>query len=72
METYAVSSFLLNLTYLTVAVLALFFGLKALDKSLGNPFGAAYEIMAENPIALAIYYGLRMFAIAFLMGSLLS
>ena len=72
METYALTSFLINMLYLAVACAGLFYGLRLLDKLLKTPFGTAYENISTDPMALALYYGLRLLAIALLMAELLS
>lgn len=44
-------------------------GLKFLDDSLKVKFRDAYAKMSENPIALALYHGLRLIAVVYLFGT---
>ena len=50
---------------------AIWISLRFLNKSAGISFKVAYAKISENPVALAIFHGLQLFAAAYLYGSIL-
>ena len=67
-----VGSFWANMTYTAVAVLMVFFALKFLNWHNGVKFSEhVHGAMQGQPLALALYYGLRFIGICMVAAALL-
>ncbi|MBX3447530.1 MAG: hypothetical protein KF765_12320 [Parvibaculaceae bacterium] len=66
MTDFALLSFLVNVAYFLIAGGAAVGLLKWFDWTLCASFGEARRKMADDPTALAIYYGARFFAVFYL------
>lgn len=72
---FALVSFVLRLCYFVIALCAVVGFLRWLDwtMGLGGKFKSeVWDVIAENPLALALYHGLRFFAVVWLAGQFLS
>lgn len=69
MTDFALLSFLISLGYFVVAVLVAVSMLKWFDWTLGASFGEARRKMNDDPKALALYYGLRLVAVFYLVAA---
>lgn len=68
MDGFVFTAAFLKLGYAAIAALAVWFGLRRLDASLGVPFSESIKIIRRSPIAAALYYGARILAICLLVG----
>lgn len=66
MTEIAFFSFLVSLGYFLMAAVAAVLLLKWFDWTLGVRFGEARRKMQDEPMALAVYYGIRLFAVFYL------
>jgi len=72
MSEVIITSMAIKVAMAFMALLVIWGLFRLLDRSTGLPFYKAMEIMYENPVALAVYYGLRFLGACFLIGLLLS
>ena len=64
-------SYLVDLCYTMTAALLLFFGLRYLDKRSGRPWPDTMQGILKDPVASALYHGLRILALCIFAGLLL-
>lgn len=57
-----------DLAYLVVALVAFYVALNVLDRLGRQKFRDLWRILRANPVALSIYLGSRIVAVAFLVG----
>lgn len=72
---FAVVSFAIRLVYFVLALLAVVAFLRWLDWTLGvhGKFKSqVWDVIAQNPLALALYHGARFYAVVYLAGQFLS
>lgn len=72
---FALVSFLVHVVYLLIALAVVIGFLRILDWTLGlhGQFKSqVWDVLAQNPLALAVYYGFRFFAVCWLAGQFLS
>jgi hypothetical protein len=63
-------STLMNIFWLLVGFVGVVYGLRYFDKSLGINFKSqVWDVIATNPLALALYHGLRLVAVAMLLSA---
>ena len=67
-----VYGFFAVLVLVPLAVMAWHWMLGQLDERLGVGFRTSYEKIKEDSLALSIYHGCRLLAVAFIVGSLFS
>ncbi|MDO8606169.1 MAG: transglycosylase SLT domain-containing protein [Phaeospirillum sp.] len=70
-DDFAITAFALRLAYGIVAVIGIIWLSSHLDQRAKRSFGDSMEEMAKDPIALALYYGLRFVGLALLLGMLM-
>lgn len=68
MNNFVITAALLKLGYAAFACVLMVGLLRFYDWSVKTPFSSSFAIMRQNPIALAIYKGLRILAVAILIG----
>lgn len=71
MDDYVILSAALKLGYALLAVFGLVYFTRWLDRRSGILFAEIAARIRENPLASAIYYGLRILALAFLVGAVI-
>jgi len=60
----------MNMLWLLVGFVGVIFGLRYFDKSLGISFKSqVWDVIATNSMALAVYHGLRLIAVAMLLSA---
>ena len=60
----------MNIFWLLVGFVGVVFGLRYFDKSLGISFKTqVWDVIAQNSMALALYHGLRLVAVAMLLSA---
>lgn len=72
---FALVSFLIRLVYFCLALAAAIGFLRWLDWTIGihgNFKSQVWDVLKQNPMALAVYHGLRFFAVVWLAGQFLS
>lgn len=72
---FAVASFLVRLVYFVLSLIAIVGFLRWLDWTMGihNKFKSqVWDVISQNPLALAVYHGARFFAVVYLAGQFLS
>lgn len=72
MNQVLLTSIGLQLVTAIIALLVIWGMFRLLDRGMGHPFADAVEKMYENPMAVALYYGLRFLGACILIGLLLS
>jgi soluble lytic murein transglycosylase-like protein len=70
-DDFALLAATLRLGYALLAVIGLILVSSWLDQRAGRTFAQSLEQMAKEPLALAVYYGGRIIALALLMGALM-
>lgn len=68
MDEFIIAAALMKLGYVALAAACIWYGLRALDRSLGASFRETVAIIRQQPIATAIYYGARILAVCLLVG----
>ncbi|MCJ2164656.1 MULTISPECIES: transglycosylase SLT domain-containing protein [unclassified Pseudodesulfovibrio] len=64
-------SFLIDLVYTLTSALLLFYGLRFLDKRSGRPWKGTMATIRQDPLASALYHGLRILALCLFAGLLM-
>ncbi|BAE50560.1 transglycosylase SLT domain-containing protein [Paramagnetospirillum magneticum] len=70
-DDFAITAILLRVGFAILAILGLIWLSSHLDQRAKRTFDDSMEQMAKNPIALALYYGLRFVGLALLLGALM-
>ena len=70
-DDFAITATLLRVVYAIIAVLGLIWLSSHFDQRAKRTFNDSMEEMAKEPMALAIYYGARIIALALLLGALM-
>lgn len=68
MDSFVFTAALMKLGYVALAAAAIWYGLRALDRSLGVRFSETMAIIRRDPKATAIYFAMRILAICVLVG----
>ena len=71
MENVLIYSTLLKVGLAIVALVTLRIVMRAMDRRTGTKLVDHMEIIDDNPMALAVYHGARLFALCYLLGHII-